>query len=293
MMCSPKIIMRNCCILLALCVSFICVPQCYAADNSADITAPDKTTQIWFDIEGTDIKPNEIGGKIDNHDMKFASSPSGITSVVSTGGGTHKLSLKAIKQHVNQTVFISFVNSNRIVLKESKLTMTLAGGFKIDDYYPNTNTDINNDSSYNGSNNSISNNFNSNNSINSSLNSISSIINGSKNDHIDSSNSNTIKTDKSNQNPGSSIKPNSNSNSSSNLNLKSGSDSNSDSAKANNNSGQAFSSQSENNKHKRFSGMLYATGVGVTLILITSILLISFGIGIHFSVNGAHVKREA
>lgn len=207
------------------------------------------------------------------------------------GGGTHKLSLKAIKQHVNQTVFISFVNSNRIVLKESKLTMTLAGGFKIDDYYPNTNTDINNDSSYNGSNNSISNNFNSNNSINGSLNSISSIINGSKNDHIDSSNSNTIKTDKSNQNLGSSIKPNSNS--SSNLNLKPGSDSNSDSAKANNNSGQAFSSQSENNKHKRFSGMLYVTGVGVTLILITSILLISFGIGIHFSVNGAHVKREA
>ena len=125
------------------------------------------------------------------------------------------------------------------------------------------------------------------------MNSISSIINGSKNDHIDSSNSNTIKTDKSNQNLGSSIKPNSDSNSSSNLNLKSGSDSNSDSAKANNNSGQAFSSQSENNKHKRFSGMLYVTGVGVTLILITSILLISFGIGIHFSVNGAHVKREA
>lgn len=82
-----KIVMRNCCILFALCVSFIFIPQCYAADNSADITAPDKTTQIWFDIEGTDIESNKIDAKIDNQDIKFASSPSGITSIVSMGGG--------------------------------------------------------------------------------------------------------------------------------------------------------------------------------------------------------------
>ncbi|EPI45381.1 hypothetical protein HMPREF1583_01273, partial [Gardnerella vaginalis JCP8151B] len=172
------------------------------------------------------------------------------------GGESHKLSLNATKQHINQPVFISFVNSNRIVLKESKLTMTLAGGFKIDDYYPNTNTNTNSDASHsdnNDSNNDDSN--NSDNTINSNLNSESPVINGSKNNHNNNSNS--------------------------------------DSARVNNNSGQALSSKSENNKHKRFAGMVYITGVGITLILITSIILISFGIGIHFSVNGAHVKREA
>lgn len=251
-----KIIVRNCCILFALCVSFIFIPQCYASDSSVNISAPSETTQIWFDIEGTDIKSNKIGVKIDNKDIKFASSPSGITSVVSMGGGSHKLSLNATKQHINQPVFISFVNSNRIVLKESKLTMTLAGGFKIDDYYPNTNTNTNSDASHsdnNDSNNDDSN--NSDNTINSNLNSESPVINGSKNNHNNNSNS--------------------------------------DSARVNNNSGQSLSSKSENNKHKRFAGMVYITGVGITLILITSIILILFGIGIHFSVNGAHVKREA
>lgn len=82
-----KIIVRNCCILFALCVSFIFIPQCYASDSSVNISAPSETTQIWFDIEGTDIKSNKIGVKIDNKDIKFASSPSGITSVVSMGGG--------------------------------------------------------------------------------------------------------------------------------------------------------------------------------------------------------------
>ena len=247
--------MRNCCILFALCVSFIFIPQCYASDSSVNIFAPSETTQIWFDIEGTDIKSDKIGVKIDNQDIKFASSPSGITSVVSMGGGNHKLSLNATKQHINQPIFISFVDSNRIVLKESKLTMTLAGGFKIDDYYPSTNTDINtntNTDTYNSDNDDSN---NSDNTINSNLNSDSPVINGSKNNHNNNSNS--------------------------------------DSARVNNNSGQALFSKSENNKHKRFAGMVYITGVGITLILITSIILISFGIGIHFSVNGAHVKREA
>lgn len=132
--------------------------------------------------------------------------------------------------------------------------MTLVGGFKIYDYYPNTNT--NSDASHsdnNDSNNDDSN--NSDNTINTNLNSDTPVINGSNNNHNNNSNS--------------------------------------DSARVNNNSGQALFSKSENNKHKRFAGMVYITGVGITLILITSIILISFGIGIQFSVNGAHVKREA
>lgn len=93
-----KSAIRSFCMILALCVSFIGVPQCYAADNAVNIDAPSNTSQIWVDIEGTNISPDKIGGTIDNKDIKFIASPSGVTSINALGGGYSPFSFTSGKE---------------------------------------------------------------------------------------------------------------------------------------------------------------------------------------------------
>lgn len=258
-----KTVVRSASIVLALCISLICVPQCYAADSSVTINAPSNTSQVWVDVEGTNINPSNIGGTIDNKSIKFIASPSGVTSINALGGGAHSLALQAVKKHDNQLIFVTCADANNVILQESKLTVSLAGGLKIQDQHNNkidntdhNNTQDNHDSYSSSSDNNNQNAGSENNSSNVSDKSNNSVI--AKGSKTQSAHNNAN---------------NSSNNSNSNIN----DDSHSSSQVA---------------KRKHFVSVLSATGVGMTCIVLVAAIAAFVGMSMRLNVNGAHAKKE-
>lgn len=260
-----KTVVRSASIVLALCISLICVPQCYAADSSITINAPSNTSQVWVDVEGTNISPDKIGGTIDNKSIKFIASPSGVTSINALGGGAHSLALQAVKKRDNQLIFVTCADANNVILQESKLTVSLAGGLKIQEQHSNKtdNTDHNNTQDNHDSYSSSSDNNNQNAS---SENNSSHVSDKSHNNGSAIDKGNETQSDHNNAN---------NSSNNSNSNIHDGSHSSSQVA-----------------KRKHFVSVLSATGVGMTCIVLVAAIAAFVGMSMRLNVNGAHAKKE-
>ena len=52
-------------------------------------------------------------------------------------GGAHSLALQAVKKRDNQLIFVTCADANNVILQESKLTVSLAGGLKIQEQHSN------------------------------------------------------------------------------------------------------------------------------------------------------------
>lgn len=168
-----------------------------------------------------------------------------------------------MKKHDNQLIFVTCADANNVILQESKLTVSLAGGLKIQDQHNNKidNTDHNNTQNNHDSYSSSSDNNNQNAG---SENNSSNVSDKSNNSVIDKGS----KTQSAHNNAN-----NSSNNSNSNIN----DDSHSSSQVA---------------KRKHFVSVLSATGVGMTCIVLVAAIAAFVGMSMRLNVNGAHAKKE-
>lgn len=183
------------------------------------------------------------------------------------GGGTHRLALQAVKKRDNQLIFVTCADANNVILQESKLTVSLAGGLKIQKQHINK-TDNTDKYDVQGNDDSFGNDKNNHQSINNSISASSDSRQNYSNAGAGNNNQSAYnKTD------------NSSNNSSNNSN-------------SNSNANDGSHSSSQVVQRKRFVAVLSATGVGLACIVVLAVIVAFVGMGTRLTVNGAHTKRE-